>query len=1198
MFTFLALVIAVIALVVAKRALDEARGLRKELLSRSFAAAEVSSPGEAAPPAPAPEPQVAPRAPEPVIPIYQPPAPEPVTRGAAAASAAEERPREIAPPPSVAEAATAPQVAQEAPPFEPAPPPPPPPRPPAAPPFWKQVDWESVVGVKLFSWIAGIAMVVAAIYFLRYSVEHGWISPPIRAAIGLITGSALLVICELRVARGYRFTANAMLGAGIAILYATLFAVHALWHLMPSGVVFAGMLVVTAVAVGLSIRRESLFIALLGMMGGFATPAVLSTGENRPIGLFSYLLLLNAGLAWVAYKKRWPALTIGSVLFSVIYQWAWIAKFLDAAQLPLAAGIFIVFGIAAASVLWMRRDDAKQKLFDRAGEIGVALPLLFALFGAAVPAYGERYNVLFGFLLLMAAGLGAIAIFRKLEWLYGLAIIATLLTFAIWLAVSYTTEAWPAILGWTSAFVVLFLGIGLRDRSRLVVGAGALLFVFAALVQLEPRTASPLLPFSVMFVLLALAAVYAVRYSVGLLYFVGTFFAILAEGLWSAKHLTAERLYEGLAIYGAFGLLFLAVPTLARRFDRVLRPVNGVGVTVIASVAMLLFLTFDEVASDALWGLSIVLAALAVGAILEARSTARPILAAIAVVLSWIVLASWWEAAPLGTALIPALFVIALFGTLVVIASAWSGFADQTHLALAGHGFLIFVAASRSLAFPPWPFLAVLFVLDLAIGVAALYLRQPSLLVGGAVMSQVVLLAWSAIVQTAPWPNVALASTLSVALYAGLWYVLSLRLAARDGVGEADRSTAPIPTGFARATASALLLGHLVAIVAGTSSQAPLFGTLLATHAALVIGTLVLAAFTRAHVLAILSVPLAALATGLARTSTPSEQFTFAAVLYALYIAYPLILGARVKRALEPYLAAVLASVPFFLFARDAMTDGGLEPMIGVLPVVQALVMLLLVLRLLRIEPPGDRLLSRLAMVSAAALAFVTVAIPLQLEKQWITIGWALEAAALVWLFRRIPHRGLLAWAAALLVSAFVRLTINPAVLSYHESGERAILNWYLYTYLVSALAFFAAAHLAPKTYAKAIALCRAAGALLLFFLLNIEIADYFSSGPTLTFNFLSSSLAQDLTYTIGWAAFAIAMLIVGIAFQSRAARVSSIALLVITIFKCFLHDLARLGGLYRIASFLGLALALVMVSVLLQKFVLSRRLAEPEVSS
>ena len=74
-------------------------------------------------------------------------------------------------------------------------------------------------------------------------------------------------------------------------------------------------------------------------------------------------------------------------------------------------------------------------------------------------------------------------------------------------------------------------------------------------------------------------------------------------------------------------------------------------------------------------------------------------------------------------------------------------------------------------------------------------------------------------------------------------------------------------------------------------------------------------------------------------------------------------------------------------------------------------------------------------------------------------------------------------------------------------------------------------------------------------------------------------------------------MLIAGIALHARPARVAAIALLVVTIFKCFLHDLGRLGGLYRIASFLGLALALVMVSVLLQKFVLARRAAAEEVA-
>ena len=143
----------------------------------------------------------------------------------------------------------------------------------------------------------------AAVFFLKYSIESGWLQPPVRVAIGILVAIALLVVCELKAARRYPATANAMDAAAIAILFATFFAAHALWNLIPSLVTFALLAIVTALAVLLSIRRESLFIAVLGLLGGFATPALLSTGENRPIPLFAYLLLLNVGLAWVAYRQ-------------------------------------------------------------------------------------------------------------------------------------------------------------------------------------------------------------------------------------------------------------------------------------------------------------------------------------------------------------------------------------------------------------------------------------------------------------------------------------------------------------------------------------------------------------------------------------------------------------------------------------------------------------------------------------------------------------------------------------------------------------------------------------------------------------------------------------------------------------------------------------------------------------------------------
>jgi uncharacterized membrane protein len=116
--------------------------------------------------------------------------------------------------------------------------------------------------------------------------------------------------------------------------------------------------------------------------------------------------------------------------------------------------------------------------------------------------------------------------------------------------------------------------------------------------------------------------------------------------------------------------------------------------------------------------------------------------------------------------------------------------------------------------------------------------------------------------------------------------------------------------------------------------------------------------------------------------------------------------------------------------------------------------------KLLQLESPGERTPGRLAMVAGTVLAFITVAIPLQLEKQWITIGFALLAAALAWLWRRIPHNGLVYWTGGLLLTVFVRLVLNPEVFSYHPRAAMAILNWYLYTYVVSATAFFVTAWL------------------------------------------------------------------------------------------------------------------------------------------
>jgi hypothetical protein len=233
------------------------------------------------------------------------------------------------------------------------------------------------------------------------------------------------------------------------------------------------------------------------------------------------------------------------------------------------------------------------------------------------------------------------------------------------------------------------------------------------------------------------------------------------------------------------------------------------------------------------------------------------------------------------------------------------------------------------------------------------------------------------------------------------------------------------------------------------------------------------------------------------------------------------------------------------------------------------------------------------ALFAAVTLAFVTAAVPILLEKQWITIAWALESAALAWLFRRLGEPGLVKVSAGLAAAAVLRLLANPALWGYHARSGMPVVNWYLYTFSVPAVAFLlAAGWVAADDWARRVRYpqaLRIAAGVLLFVLVNVEIADFYSTGVSLTFRLSGGGLAEDMTYSLAWGAFAIGLLFLGLARSSKPARAAALLVLVLTIGKVFLHDLWDLGALYRVGSIVGLAVALLAVSYLTQRFVLSR---------
>jgi hypothetical protein len=313
---------------------------------------------------------------------------------------------------------------------------------------------------------------------------------------------------------------------------------------------------------------------------------------------------------------------------------------------------------------------------------------------------------------------------------------------------------------------------------------------------------------------------------------------------------------------------------------------------------------------------------------------------------------------------------------------------------------------------------------------------------------------------------------------------------------------------------------------------------------------------------------------------------------YAVFSVFPFIFHRKFAGKTAPWAAAALAGPLNFYLVYDLVRSAYPSRVPGLVPLAFALPSLFGLLVLLKRTPPTSPARNaQLALFGGAALFFITLIFPIQFDRQWITVGWALEGAALCWLFLRVPHPGLRLTGVVLLVVVFARLALNPAVLSYHPHAAFPIFNWYLYTYGIATVCLFVAARLlAPPRHlvlgSNVRPLLYTLGAVLAFLLVNIEIADYFSSSGTaaLTFQF-SGNFARDMSYSIAWALFALLMLIVGIRKQIAYVRYASLGLLGLTVVKLFFHDLSRLDQLYRISAFVVVAIIAMVASFLYQRF-------------
>lgn len=181
----------------------------------------------------------------------------------------------------------------------------------------------------LFTRVGAGALVLGVLYFFKYAVDNEWIGPSGRVLAGVVTGLAVLVGAEVIRARTSPGYVHALSGVGLAFLYISAYASSAWYHLVGLEVAFGATAVILALGAALAWRYHAEAVLVLVLVAGLLTPKLLSTGQDRPLALFAYLLLLTSAVLFVSAQRSFR-IAIGLAIVGVhIMAVGWYTTFFD-----------------------------------------------------------------------------------------------------------------------------------------------------------------------------------------------------------------------------------------------------------------------------------------------------------------------------------------------------------------------------------------------------------------------------------------------------------------------------------------------------------------------------------------------------------------------------------------------------------------------------------------------------------------------------------------------------------------------------------------------------------------------------------------------------------------------------------------------------------------------------------------------------
>ncbi|MCL2640249.1 MAG: DUF2339 domain-containing protein, partial [Phycisphaerales bacterium] len=339
-------------------------------------------------------------------------------------------PTKPAAPPTKPVAPPAKPVAQPAKPPSPPPLPrqhpgyPPPPRP--------GKSLESWIGKSWASWLGGILVLGAVLFFLKYAWDQGWINPtPLgRILLASAVGAAMVGLGQWLHFKHMRALAASLVGCGLAVLMGTMFAANIAFEqpVLSSGTTFTLVAIIGGAGIAFALQMRTMSLAILALLGMYLSPAILSTGSDQSPQFLAYLAVVTAtGLGVSFFKRNWWAVRI----LTFVCGWFWLIvwtiqlggshSYLGTAA---CAGFFVLFlGELALSLHRVMTPPVDEMAPDRPPSPNT----LRLESGAAVMAFINTTLAMTMFAILEATGAGLAPLWTLAM---GLAGVMGILTFA------------------------------------------------------------------------------------------------------------------------------------------------------------------------------------------------------------------------------------------------------------------------------------------------------------------------------------------------------------------------------------------------------------------------------------------------------------------------------------------------------------------------------------------------------------------------------------------------------------------------------------------------------------------------------------------------------------------------------------------------------------------------------------------------